>query len=111
MSKRLKLLLICALSAVAALCVFSGCNLTNTVEGIISTKHLDAQVTYFANGGVFEDDRNSQKTLYYNAGTLPLDIGEKNNWLYVRFYGFNANNGGKIFGGIFRIQSYRLVPC
>ncbi len=77
MSKRLKLLLICALSAVAALCVFSGCNLTNTVEGIISTKHLDAQVTYFANGGVFEDDRNSQKTLYYNAGTLPLDIGEK----------------------------------
>lgn len=77
MSKRLKLLLISALSAVAALCFFAGCKLTNTVDGIISAKHLDAQVTYFANGGVFEDDHNSQKTLYYNAGTLPLDIGEK----------------------------------
>lgn len=79
MSKRLRLLLIFALSAVAALCFFAGCKLTNTVDGIISAKNLDAQVTYFANGGVFEDDHNSKKTLYYNSGTLPLDIGEKTN--------------------------------
>lgn len=78
MTKKLKILLISVLFAVAAVCVcaFAGCKVKYTEDELKEKYGLDAQVTYFLNSdnGKFNDSALI-KNLYYESGQKPMNLG------------------------------------
>ncbi len=74
MKRTLKTKLLILLTALLSLFILAGCSFTETKEDIMEKYNLTAQVTYYSNGGEFEN-RSSKKTIYYQAGTPALDIG------------------------------------
>ncbi len=74
MIKRLKSKLIVLLACLAALFLFGGCTLGVTLDEILSTNHLVAQVTYYANKGKF-DGGMDKKEMYYKDNSLIFNIG------------------------------------
>lgn len=82
MTKKLKLKLLILLSVVAAaaLSLFAGCKLGTSLEEILEKNNLTARVTYYANGGMFNDN-SSTKNIYYKAGSRILNIVEETSLL------------------------------
>ena len=76
MAKRLKKTLIVLLLALCALFVFAGCELGVTKEDALNLRGVNAQVTYYANGGRFEKNNQKKKTdFYFQAGATAYDYG------------------------------------
>ena len=100
MKKGLKWKLIALLTLVASVFVFAGCKLNDTKEDILDRYNLTVSVTYYANGygasfGTSSASANEEiegtdssssenempqtpvktKTLWYQSGSLPLNIG------------------------------------
>ena len=73
MKRRLKSTLIAVLLALATLFALAGCSFRLSLEEYLEKNNLVARVTYYTNGGVFNDDRNF-KDMYYKEGDLPLNI-------------------------------------
>lgn len=68
-----KLLIVCM--ALLALFTLAGCKVTQSLDEFRDENNLPAQVTYYANGGLFENNTD-QKDLYYRAGDKTLNIGK-----------------------------------
>lgn len=77
MKTSLKWKLIASLAVVSSLFVFTGCKLGETLDDVKEKYNLSAQVTYYANGGVFEQTK-SVKNLYYKAGSTAINIKDDN---------------------------------
>jgi hypothetical protein len=76
MGKKLKKTLLVLLLAICALFVFAGCELGETLDDALALRGLDAQVTYYANGGRFESNNQKKKTdFYYKSGSKAYDYG------------------------------------
>ncbi len=76
MIKRVKTKLVVLLACIAASFLFGGCTLGTTLDEIVQTNHLEAQVTYYANGGKF--DGGDVKQMYYKADSLVFELGFMN---------------------------------
>lgn len=74
MKRSFKNKLLIVLFAIASLCIFAGCSFNKTLDEFLSENELVAQVTYYANGGKFEDDR-TYKDIYLKAGFKVQNIG------------------------------------
>ena len=78
MKRKFKNKLLIILTVLASLFIFGGCTLGETFEEILSTRDLNPYVTYYANGGIFED-KKSEKNIYYKIGSGVLNIAETSN--------------------------------
>ncbi|MBQ7948403.1 MAG: hypothetical protein IJ284_01435 [Clostridia bacterium] len=74
MKRKLKAKLIVFLLAILSLFVFAGCSMGESLEEILETRNLNPQVTYYTNGGQFEN-KNRKKDIYYSVGSKALNIG------------------------------------
>ncbi len=74
MKKTLKSKLLVILMVLASLFVFAGCKVTQTLDEFRDANNLPAQVTYYSNGGLFENN-TTQKDIYYESGNKAADIG------------------------------------
>ena len=61
-------------SAIASACLFAGCAERLTKEDIFDKYELTSQVTYYANGGEFEN-RQTTKQMGYKDGSRVLNLG------------------------------------
>ncbi|MBQ8292112.1 MAG: hypothetical protein IJX88_06395 [Clostridia bacterium] len=75
MKKGIKRFWISVMALLALLCLFCGCKLGESVEGLKQQYNLTAQVNYYANGGLFETSKPT-KTIYYAAGQKAAPIGQ-----------------------------------
>ncbi len=73
MRKRLKCKLIALGAALASLFILGGCKLGESLEDVKTKYALTSRVTYYANGGLFEQTK-SVKNLYYKADSKAIDI-------------------------------------
>lgn len=73
MRKRLKCKLIALGAALASLFILGGCKLGESLADVKTKYALTSQVTYYANGGLFEQTK-SVKNLYYKADSKAIDI-------------------------------------
>lgn len=75
MKRKLKRTLILVFLAVASLFILAGCSFKYaTREEVVEDYGLEASVTYYGNGGVFENNLN-KKTLDYFSGQPAINIG------------------------------------
>lgn len=77
MKKKLKNKIIVFLLALMSLFILGGCSLGASLDDLKKTYKLTAQVTYFANGGVFNNSTTA-KDMYYTADSKALNIGVVN---------------------------------
>ena len=77
MGKKMKAKLIAFLMAILSLFVFAGCSMGESLEEVLDTRNLSPHITYYANGGLFENN-SVVKELYYPVGAKALDIGNIN---------------------------------
>ncbi|MBQ8229370.1 MAG: hypothetical protein IJZ32_01595 [Clostridia bacterium] len=77
MKKKLKNKIIVFLLALMSLFILGGCSLGASLNDVKKDYNLTAQVTYYANGGVFNNSK-TQKDMYYTAGSKALNIGVVN---------------------------------
>ncbi len=77
MKKKLKNKIIVFLLALMSLFILGGCSLGSSLNDVKKDYNLTAQVTYFANGGAFNNSK-TQKDMYYTAGSKALNIGVVN---------------------------------
>lgn len=76
MKRKLKRSLILVFLALASLFIFAGCSFRYTTrQDVIDDYDLEAAVTYYANGGVFENNLDT-KTIDYVSGQPAINIGE-----------------------------------
>ncbi len=73
MRKKLKCKLIALGAALASLFILGGCKLGESLADVKTKYALTSQVTYYANGGLFEQTK-SVKNLYYKADSKAIDI-------------------------------------
>ena len=85
MKKRVKLGLIGALMGLTAIFALAGCSINKTADGIKEDRNLNARVTYYANGGMFNNVPQKQEvTLWMDASeeaypfNVPSDNADKN---------------------------------
>ena len=74
MMKKQKSKLIVLFASMVAAFMLGGCSFGETFEEVLAGKELDAQVTYYSNGGEFEGSSN-KKDMYYKSGVKALNIG------------------------------------
>ena len=74
MRKSVKTKLLVLLMAILSLFVFAGCSMGESLEDALATRNLSPRVTYYANGGLFEDN-STVKDLYYSTDSKALNIG------------------------------------
>ena len=74
MKKKLKGKILILLASIAALFTIGGCSFGESFEDVLANRKLDAQVTYYSNGGEFEGS-SSKKDMYYQSGIKALNIG------------------------------------
>ena len=78
MKKRLKRGLNFALLAAASAMIFAGCSVQMTKEEFLSQNGLTTEVTYYANGGFFDNDfEKMEKSVYYKDGSYAYEITEE----------------------------------
>lgn len=77
MKRKLKNKLIVLLLALLSLFVLGGCTLTEGLDDVLADRNLEAQVTYYANGGAFGNNVK-EKNLYYPADVKAIDITNTN---------------------------------
>ncbi len=76
MRKGLKSKILVLLVCLAALFAFAGCSLGITLDEIKEKNNLQAQVTYYAGEGSFEDKKNT-KVIYYQNDTPVVDVSKQ----------------------------------
>lgn len=74
MKKKLKGKLIVLFASIAAAFMIGGCSFGESFEEVLASRNLEAQVTYYSNGGSFEGSSN-QKEMYFQSGVKALNIG------------------------------------
>lgn len=74
MKRSFKWKCIAALTAFASLFILGGCSLGTSLDDVKEANNLTAQVTYYANGGLFES-HSGTKEMYYPAGNPAAPIG------------------------------------
>jgi len=75
MIKKSKLFLLVILVVLATVSLIAGCKVGGiTAEEKIEQENLTATVTYYANGGKFENEASERK-LYYKENSVVIDIG------------------------------------
>ncbi len=75
MKRKLKRTLILVFLAIASLFIFAGCSFKySTRQEVVDDYGLEAAVTYYGNGGVFENSLNT-KTIDYMSGQPAINIG------------------------------------
>lgn len=78
MKKRLKRGLIVALFAATSAMVFAGCSTQMSKEEFLSQNGLTTEVTYYANGGFFDDDfEKVEKSIYYKDNSYAYEVTEE----------------------------------
>ena len=77
MKRMLKNKLIVFLLAILSLFVLAGCSMGDSLQDVLENNDLKAQVTYYANGGVFENSK-TKKDIYYKADSKILNLGVVN---------------------------------
>ena len=95
MKKRLKLILIGTLACFAAAVALVGCTPNKTVDKIKTEKNLNAQITYYANGGMFNNvPEKTEISLWMDASqkAYPFNIPSDNKQM-------NASSSQKIDKG------------
>ena len=76
MKRKLRLFAACGLMCLLAVATLVGCKVgPKGLEELIAEYGLDAKVTYYANGGVFETNKDT-KEIYYKGGDQPINIKE-----------------------------------
>lgn len=75
MKKIFKSKLIMILLTFAAIFTIAGCTFRESLDEYRESNGLDAQVTYYANGGAFEDN-TKVKNIYYKSGQLAFNVGK-----------------------------------
>lgn len=79
MAKKLKILIIALLGAIATICVcvVAGCKINYSVDEYREKFNVPAQVTYFLNGvgGSFNSNNKYVQDLYVSDGSTAFDIG------------------------------------
>ena len=76
MKKSFKSKIILLLVIVASLFIFAGCSFNRTIDEIRQKYNLTEQVTYYANGGAFENGKDV-KDIYYKPRSKMLEIKEQ----------------------------------
>ena len=74
MKRKWKRTFIALLGIVSSLFIFAGCKLGTTLDDLKEEYQLKAQVTYYANGGEFENKR-TVKNVYFAEGQPAANIG------------------------------------
>lgn len=74
MKKKLKGRLIVLFASMAAAFMLGGCSFGDSFEDVIANNNLQAQVTYYSNGGAFEGS-SDKKDMYFKSGLKALNIG------------------------------------
>ncbi len=74
MKKKHKGKLLVLLASLAAVFMLGGCSFGESFEDALANRNLEAQVTYYSNGGAFEGSSN-KKDMYYKSGLKALNIG------------------------------------
>lgn len=114
MTKKIKVGLIIALAAVCASCTIAGCKVGSATREDILASYTGACVTYYGNGGYFNDSTTiTVREIYYQADGVPFfDIKEKGNetkefidhggynllgWYKVETYGEGDHSGEEMF--------------
>lgn len=77
MKRKFKNKLIILLFALLSLFILGGCSMGESLDEALENRNLTAQITYYANGGKFENNAYA-KNLYYEANTKALNIGVVN---------------------------------
>ncbi|MBP5193683.1 MAG: hypothetical protein J6126_03025 [Clostridia bacterium] len=76
MKRKLRLFAACGLVFLLAVATLVGCKVgPKGLSEIIKEYDLNAKVTYYANGGVFETNKDT-KEIYYTDGDQPININE-----------------------------------
>ncbi len=79
MKKKVKSKLILLFAGISSLFLLGGCALGESFEEVIENRDLTAQVTYYSNGGMFEETASkTEKKMYYQTGAQALNIGKNN---------------------------------
>lgn len=76
MKRTLKSKLLLFFLAMMSLFILGGCTLGESLDDYMQEYNLTAQVTYYANGGEFEN-KKTQKNIYYEEGNKALNIVEE----------------------------------
>lgn len=74
MKRKWKRTFLAVLGILSSLFIFAGCKLGTTLDDLKEEYSLKAQVTYYANGGEFENKR-TVKNVYYAEGQPVANIG------------------------------------
>ena len=82
MKRKFRSKLILLLLAIMTLFIFGGCTLGESLDDIKSEYNLTVKVSYYANGGEFEN-KKSVKDLYFSAGGKALEIIDKGDVSYT----------------------------
>ena len=75
MKRKFRSKLILFLLAVLSLFIFGGCTLGESLDDYKAQYGLSVQVSYYANGGKFENNK-TKKEIWYKADSKALSIGE-----------------------------------
>lgn len=76
MKRRLKGKILAVLTGLTALLLLAGCSMKQSLQDIVDQNDLTARVTYYANGGFFED-KTSEKNMYFQDESKAFDIGNE----------------------------------
>ena len=68
--------ILAVLTGLAALLALAGCSMKQSLQDILDKNDLVARVTYYANGGFFED-KTSEKNMYFQDESKAFDIGNE----------------------------------
>ncbi len=74
MKKKFKSKLILLFASLAALFLLGGCSVGESLEEVKKNRDIDAQVTYYSNGGTFDGDPD-KKEMYYKGGMEVFNVG------------------------------------
>lgn len=74
MTAKCKKFVLIVLAAVFGLCLFAACSFEPTLDEIKDRYNLAATVTYHANGGYFDGEKESV-SIYYGDGSRAIDVG------------------------------------
>lgn len=77
MKKKQKGKILVFLASIVAVFMIGGCSFGESFEDVLANRNLEAQVTYYSNGGEFEGTPD-KKDMYYKSGSKALNIGVDN---------------------------------
>lgn len=91
MTKRLKLFLVILLGSIAIACCVAGCKIGKPTKDDLLADYNGGQVTYYANGGCFDDSSAIViREMYFKDADVPFfEINEGTNGTKVNYLGYD----------------------